>query len=326
MTMRCVLGIDGGQTSTAALILSEDGLVLGRGTGGPANHLNEPGGMERLEASLRTAVEEARGQARCRSAFASACVGLTGLAPGVEVLCAKVIGAERLLVVHDTRIALYSVTLGGPGAVVIAGTGSVAYGENSRGESASCGGWGYVLGDEGSGYWIGLQALNAITRAADGRGPATALEEAVLGHLGAADIHHVHRLVYSGKLDRRGIAEIARLVGPCADDGDAVARRILRLAGKELGLQAAVVLNRLGLADGPVQVGCVGGVFQAGRWLCPSMASEIRRIAPKAQVAQPKVPQSAAAALRALEAMGATIDAALLQRVQSTLGCEAGSK
>ncbi|MGC8668006.1 MAG: N-acetylglucosamine kinase [Chthonomonadales bacterium] len=324
--MRCVLGVDGGQTSTVAVVLRDDGVVLGRGYGGPANHLTEPGGMERLEASLRTAVEAARNRAGWSGVFASACVGLTGLALGVEALCANVIRAERMAVVHDTRIALYSVTLGKPGVVVIAGTGSVAYGENAQGECASCGGWGYLLGDEGSGYWIGLQALNAMTRAADGRGPATSLSDAVCRHLGVADVHGVHHLVYSHRLDRRGVAEIARIVDMCAEDGDTISRRILRNAGKELGLQASLVLNRLGMADQPVMVGCVGGVFQAGRWVCPAMAASIKRTAPGSQVVRPKAPQSVASALRALEALGVAVDEQLLQRVAASLGPGAESK
>ncbi len=324
--MQCVLGVDGGQTSTVAVILGDDGSVLGFGRGGPANHLNEPGGMERLEASLRAAVSEARVRSGCSDSFSGACVGLTGLAPGVEALCGRVIDTPKLRVVHDTRVALYSVTLGKPGAVVIAGTGSVAYGENDRGEAASCGGWGYLLGDEGSGYWIGLQALNTLTRVEDGRAAPTELSEAILRHLGVSGIRDVHRLVYAQRLDRRRIADIARVVGMCADDGDTAARRILRSAGKELGLQAGVVLSRLQLADRAVEVGCVGGVFHAERWVCPSMAAAIRRIAPSALMVRPKVPQSVASALMALEALGRTIDGALLARAQASLPPEAQIK
>src|SRR5579859_4095928 len=166
--MRYVIGVDGGQTSTTAVIADETGCLLGIGRGGPANHIHESGGVERVRRSLSDALREAIVMADLQNArIAAACLGMTGSSDEMEGICAPVVPSDHLIFGHDTRIALYSVTFGRPGVVIIAGTGAAAYGVNARGEQVLAGGWGHVMGDEGSGYWIAVCALNACCRAGD---------------------------------------------------------------------------------------------------------------------------------------------------------------
>src|SRR6185295_19261309 len=109
----------------------------------------------------------------------------------------------------------------------IAGTGSIAYGRNAQGEAARAGGWGHMIGDEGSGYWIGREALAAVMRAADGRGPLTGLTYDVLEHFSISDISRLPRIVYDRDQPRMSVAALGPLVQRARDDGDAVATRIL---------------------------------------------------------------------------------------------------
>src|SRR5215207_7263596 len=171
------LGVDGGQTRTVALLASRDGGILGVGYGGPANHIHEPGGMERMQRSLRDAVQTAFGQAGIASAaVVSTCFGMTGGAEFVPEVAPKFLEARTLTAYHDVVTALAGASIASPGIVVIAGTGAIAYGRSADGRSARADGWGYLIGDEGSAYDIGVQVLRAAAQSADGRGETTVLQ------------------------------------------------------------------------------------------------------------------------------------------------------
>lgn len=315
-----VMGIDGGQSTTRALIADLEGNLLGLGVGGAANHIHEPGGPERLRQSLQTALT---GALQCASLppdtrFAVVLCGMTGGGPKVEEICRQQLPAERVVVTHDTRTALYCITQGAPGAVVIAGTGSVAFGMNEAGETAAVGGWGYLMGDEGSAYWIALQAINACTRAEDGRIPSTWLKRAILTHFGVDTLSALHHLIYSGQLSRAEIASAARTVSDAAKLGERVATRILSNAGRELGLMAVVVLRKLGMQYRRVAVGIVGGVATAADPLHKAFRERVYR-STLAQIVSPRFPMVVAAVCMALEQAGVQVDEPLWQRMEGQL-------
>lgn len=318
--MRYVIGVDGGQTSTTVVISDETGCLLGIGQGGPANHIHEPGGVERVRRSLSDAIRGALVMADLQNArIAAACLGMSGGSETMQQICAPIVPADRLIFGQDTRIALYSVTFGRPGVVVIAGTGSAAYGINDRGDQAAAGGWGYLLGDEGSGYWIALRALNACCRASDGLESPTQVLPLLLKHLEATDLSHLHHLVYSGKLARPELAALAEIVTRAAVQGDATARRILHEAGKELALTVNAVVQKLGVEQEPITIGTVGGVFRAGRAVLRSFRERVKRVAPLAIITPARVPGSVGAALMALEAIDVPLCDELLVNVNSAL-------
>jgi glucosamine kinase len=304
-----VMGIDGGQSTTRALIADMEGNLLGLGVGGASNHIHEPGGPERLRQSLRTALNGALQSASlpADTRFAVALCGMTGGGPLVEQICRQELPAEKVVVTHDTRTALYCVTQGRPGAVVIAGTGSVAFGMNEDGEIASVGGWGYLMGDEGSAYWIALQAINACTRAEDGRIPPTWLKRVILEHFGVESLSALHRLIYSEQLSRGQLASAAQAVSDAAKLGERTAMRILSNAGKEMGLMAVVVLRKLGMQHHRVRVGLVGGVARATAPLHEAFRARVHR-STKAEVVKPRFPMVVAAVCMALEQAGMTGD------------------
>jgi len=304
-----VMGIDGGQSTTRALIADMEGNLLGLGVGGASNHIHEPGGPERLRQSLRTALNGALQSASlpADTRFAVALCGMTGGGPLVEEICRQELPADKVVVTHDTRTALYCVTQGRPGAVVIAGTGSVAFGMNEDGEIASVGGWGYLMGDEGSAYWIALLAINACTRAEDGRIPPTWLKRVILEHFGVESLSALHRLIYSEQLSRGQLASAAQAVSDAAKLGERTAMRILSNAGKELGLMAVVVLRKLGMQYHRVKVGLVGGVTRATAPLHEAFRARVHR-STMAEVVKPRFPMVVAAVCMALEQAGMTAD------------------
>ncbi|MCL6475133.1 MAG: hypothetical protein K6U75_08795 [Firmicutes bacterium] len=309
MPQTLVMGIDGGQSTTRALIADMEGNLLGLGVGGASNHIHEPGGPERLRQSLRTALNGALQSASlpADTRFAVALCGMTGGGPLVEEICRQELPADKVVVTHDTRTALYCVTQGRPGAVVIAGTGSVAFGMNEDGEIASVGGWGYLMGDEGSAYWIALLAINACTRAEDGRIPPTWLKRVILEHFGVESLSALHRLIYSEQLSRGQLASAAQAVSDAAKLGERTAMRILSNAGKELGLMAVVVLRKLGMQYHRVKVGLVGGVTRATAPLHEAFRARVHR-STMAEVVKPRFPMVVAAVCMALEQAGMTAD------------------
>ena len=317
---RFVLGVDGGQTSTTAVVMDESGVLRGVGSGGPANHIHEPGGIDRVRRSLRESILAACTNAGSRRLpIASAYLGMTGGSVEMEQVCRPAVPGQRMILGHDSLIALYSVTLGEPGVVVIGGTGSIGYGRTATGQTATAGGWGYVMGDEGSAYWIAIRALQECTKAADGRRPRTPLSLRILEHANAADLWQIHRRIYSGELSRPDIAGFAAAVGKAAADGERTARAILREAGEELGLLASTVIRKLRAGAHPLTVGHVGGVFRAGSPVMDPFRQAVLSAAPQAVLARPLVPAAVAAAMLALEDLGTRITDDVRGRILASL-------
>ena len=169
---------------------------------------------------------------------------------------------NRLMFDHDAIAAYYAITLGEPGVAVIAGTGAIALGMNRRGERARSSGWGWLIGDEGSAGWIALRALNAASRAYDGKGPWTSLVNRLASYFGVSNLLNILDKVYS-EPPRLIIAELTRPVSEEAERGDEVSVSILREAGRELALDAVSVAERLGIVSDSIVVGGVGSVFNS---------------------------------------------------------------
>jgi len=201
--------------------------------------------------------------------------------------------------------------------VVISGTGSIAYGENERGETARAGGWGWRLGDEGSGYDIGHRALIAALRDRDGRGPSTLLTESIRGALGLGNLDDLIDLTYGGNMGSLEVAALAGLVGEAAGEGDNVALRILEGAGVELGVSASAVIGRLGLTGG-FTLGLVGGVFKLGSLIRDSLERSVRRTAPGCVISRPRFPPEVGAALLALRDVGIEFDNGFLDTMDAS--------
>jgi len=288
-----VAGIDGGATKTVCIIADSEGKVLGRGVSGPSNYHNVSVSVAKkaLIQSIRRAASNARLR---RLRFKVACFGMAGLdSPYDRKIIPKFIRegikfCEKITVVHDSVIALYGATGGAPGLIVEAGTGSFAAGLNKRGEIKRVGGWGNVIGDEGSAYEIGRQALKAFLHSYDGREVKTLLTEKIMKMLKLRTEEDLMQRVYAERMNVSEIAAAAPLVAEAADEADAVAKRILTEAGRELASHAIAIAKALEMENEDVEVYTTGGVFKAGSHVLKPFEEEVKKIMPRARFASPK--------------------------------------
>lgn len=264
--MRLFLGVDGGQSSTTALVGDETGRVLGAGRGGPCNHVKGPEGRTKFVNAIGGCVSAACGHAGLDEAtvhFEACCLGFSGGPADKESILREMLRTGSLLVSDDALIALSGATAGQPGIITIAGTGSIAYGRNSVGQTARAGGWGYVFGDEGGGFDLTRQALRAALRFEEGWGPATALHPLLLAETGASTANELLHRFYTTDYPRPRIAGYSKLVDQAAQQGDAVARDLLKAAAQQLAGIAGAVRAQLFQAGEAARVAWIGGAFRS---------------------------------------------------------------
>jgi glucosamine kinase len=303
-SQNAVAGVDGGGTRTRAVVMGENWQVLGEGEAGPSNPLRV--GVTTAAAAVREAIDRACAAAQVRRRdIVAAKIGLAGARR--KELRARMEDALRSFeigeveVVSDADIALFGATDGEPGLVVIAGTGSVCCGINARGKRMCAGGWGPVAGDEGGGVWIARRALGAITQAADGRGPATALTGAACAYFHVTTPDDLSTAIYAPTMSNERIAGFGKQVIEAAKARDPVARSIMAEAGTELGIAAVAVIRNLKMEREHFQVAYVGGVFSAGELVLEPLREQVNRLAPNAYLAPPRYVPAVAAARMARE-------------------------
>jgi glucosamine kinase len=255
------LAIDGGGTKTTCLV-ADDARVLGRAISGPSNivRVGEAAARKSIHAAIQAACEQA---GVTPQGIERVCVGAAG--SGRETVRQAILGIVAELVpghaqvVADMEIALEAGVCGGAGVVVIAGTGSVAYGRNPQGETARAGGWGWAVSDEGSAHWIGRRAVSAALRAAD-HGHEAALLRAIM------NCWHIDTIAQfvetANSVPPPDFAQLFPEVVSACRQGDVLARVILADAASELAELAGIVIGRLWPTEAPVRVVLCGGVFQ----------------------------------------------------------------
>jgi N-acetylmuramic acid 6-phosphate etherase len=311
-----VLGIDGGGTHTVALLAqlqagnSEKWISLGRGESGPSNL--QAVGLEAACRALDEAVERAfRAAGLPRRAVAAACLGLAGAGrhedqERIRAWALRAGLAATAEVTADAPLLLAAGTPHGWGIALIAGTGSMAFGRSPSGQTARAGGWGYLLGDEGSGYALALAALRAVARMADQRGPATSLMDALLSRLGLKQPQELIAAIYRGGMDRPAIPSLAPVVLEAADSGDEVARAIVQKGAEQLALTVAAVARQLKL-DSPVPLALAGGLLLASasyrQRLLQALADAHLRVEPVTLVPEPAEGAVRIASLAATQAL-----------------------
>ncbi|MFD1723051.1 N-acetylglucosamine kinase [Amnibacterium endophyticum] len=260
------LGVDGGGTKTAFVLLDEHGTVVAETVGPSCYYFTT--GIDLVERVLRDGVERITGDggidtaAIDRAFFALPAYGEASAdVPELDAIPARVLGHDRYSCGND-MIAGWAGSLGGEDGVnVVAGTGSIAYGE-WRGDGARAGGWGEVFGDEGSGYWTAIRGLNVFSRMADGRLPAGPLHDAMRAAVGVdSDLDVVGVVIDGWAGDRGRVAALSRVVTAAAADGDAAARDVVTEAGQELAALAVAVRDRIGAAGDRVPLSYSGGMF-----------------------------------------------------------------
>ena len=280
-----VLGIDAGGTKTICLLADGEGTVVGEARGGGAN-LQASGELE-VEKVLHHVMDAAIGDRDVRPD--AICLGIAGVdrpqdTAAVHSIMRRIGFKARVIVVNDALVALVAGAGDGEGIVVVAGTGSIAYGRDASGRAARAGGWGYLLGDEGGGFWIGRAALTAVVRQFDGRGPATLLTPMILEHLHLSTPSELIHEIYYRDVHRHIIAGIAGLVQRAMEQRDAIAAEILTRGGAELASAARSVITRLEMRGDTFPTVLAGGIFRGIPWLVDDVTRRLSEIAPRTWV------------------------------------------
>jgi glucosamine kinase len=292
------LGIDGGGTKTTCAV-GDDSSVLATASAGPSNIVRV--GEATTRESLHQAVRQACAAAGIPpSEVSRTCVGGSGAARPELAAIVREFLAEMLStpvdVVGDMQIALEAAFDQGPGVIVIAGTGSIAYGRDRQRKTVRAGGWGFAIGDEGSAHWIGRAAVIALLGASDQNEAAgdSALAAALFRAWGVRSLSDLARAANSVPPP-----DFSALFPAVLATKDELAAQVLRSAGRELAQVADIAIGRLfaKAEPGPVPVGMVGGVFRHAELVRQVFYNELRRLDPRAEVI-PQVVEPVEGALR----------------------------
>ena len=284
--MAIFLGIDGGGSKTSCLIGDETS-ILGAGTAGGSNPVRV--GEAQAREALATAIRQACAVANVNpSQIQGTCVGLAGAArpeisEPVRQCIAEFVPSE-IDVVGDMVIALEAAFGSEPGVIVIAGTGSIAYGRNSKGQTARAGGWGFAISDEGSGHWIGRAAVAAAVRALDDDAEATnqSLLESLMKFWQVKTREQL--VVAANATPPPDFAALFPAVLASADRGDRIALDVLAQAGGELASVARRVITRLFANVGTLSVAMSGGVFGSSPLVRQVFYNSLRSEHPEAAI------------------------------------------
>lgn len=312
-----VLAVDGGGTCCRALLCDQTGAILGYAEAGSANFHSI--GQEQTVETLTRLLKALAGRP---ITVDCAVFGLAGVDTAKDRstiallvqagLSAAAIAAKNVVIENDGYITLAGAVGDRAGLLLIAGTGSIAWGASGDGRAVRVGGWGSRAGDEGSGFDIGMRAIRHILRAADGRENQSAICAAVLQEKGMIDVENLIDWLYSPNYSPDSVAALAPVICRLAQAGDAKAIAILSRAAKELALMALSVIRQLGLETSSFRVVLSGGVFQNNSFLCAEVIDQIKIVAQRAMLAPPLYQPIVGGAVAGLRACGITVNDALL--------------
>ncbi len=309
--MSLFLGLDVGGTHTRAVLVTARGRVAGRGDAASANHHNV--GIETARVRLLEAAGGAWESAGKRmQPAAHAFLGCAGVKSGIDLSeiralaeAAGLAAAGEVTVGNDLHNALAGGLCGRPGIALIAGTGTNCLGRDPQGKTFMCGGWGWLLDDEGGAFGLALAAVRAVARAVDGRGRATSLLPAALAFFGVSEPNELLARFYVQKWTPAEVAEFAPVVTRHAAEGDAVAKTVLANGARALRELVAGTIIGLDFPKGP-EVVLLGGCVRSGAPYQGLVEKEIRAACPGVKLVEPEGSPVEGAALNALQAGGIT--------------------
>ncbi len=296
------MGIDGGGTKTLAAVLDVQEGRVHLAHGGPSNP-DSAGVRAAVQALLQSAAGAAGSAGVDLDRLDAAVLAIAGTDTESVDRHVHESAPANWMVVNDVVGAWATATGASPGIAVISGTGSNVFGVGADGSAWRAGGWGHVLGDEGSGYWIGKRSLAAVLHDRDASGPRTALSDAALRFFEVGDVQALIALVYGNPLDKSEIAAFGTQTAQIAHAGDEIARGIYRAAAGELSAQVRAVIEHAGL-QGEFQVGLIGSAFKAGAVFVEPLEQKIHDLAPQARISVVEIAPVAGALMLAAQASG----------------------
>ncbi len=255
--LKFFLGVDGGGSKTTAVVYSGDGKYICSAVGESINYCSV--GLENARQAMTDIINRLSVKEFDCAVIGSAALGGRASDEETASFCSGIINSKKIIMDSDLYIALEATDSDGECAAVISGTGSMAVMRNADSEIKTAGGWGYILGDEGSGYSIGLSGIKAAIRGAEKSAPETALTQKCLEYFGITDIFDLIDLYYNKSVSRKITAAFAKEVIASADFGDSVAEKIIESEAKSL---SETVLSIIENADKNIKIGLWGGIFQ----------------------------------------------------------------
>ena len=302
-TRRLVLGFDVGGTKTAAVLMDEHGVILGRATGGSGNTNFIP--IEIARQSFTDAIEGARKKAKIARLKCDCVVVATEPKPDpVAPLIRKLTACKEVIHKKEGESSMVGGLVAKVGLSLICGTGSVGWGRNAKGQTDMTSCWG-PIGDEGAAYWIATQGINAAFWAWDRRGPKTAMCEMLFKMYRVREPRDVPTPLYAGDNWRKNIADLARMVTQAADAGDRVARKVLEDGARHIAVFLTTCANNLRMGRQPYKIAATGGLVAdpKSRYF-RLIQRELKKIHPKAKLVVPRFEPVIGSCLMALDELG----------------------
>ncbi len=315
-----VFGMDGGGTKMTGCLLRRDGELLALGQAPPANYAKLRGEIAQPLLQFLRVLQRQAQLPETKIALAGICSTGVGRAGDRQILTEalqQVSLAEKVVVESDAMSALTGAFAGRPGVIVIAGTGAVAYARTPAGKHIRVGGWGYLIGDEGSGYSLARQAINAALQSWDGRGEATGLRQAFEKHFGVSSIEAIISHIYAPQYDRGQMAALAPIVFEQAGAGDRVAQRVVAETGFELGRLAQAAVKKFESKE-IIEVALLGNLFRRAEALLPSFWHALGEEKTRVRVVAPQFEAALGAALLALQAEGLVWNESFLAQLKTS--------
>ncbi|MDZ8189462.1 MAG: BadF/BadG/BcrA/BcrD ATPase family protein [Nostoc sp. ChiSLP02] len=318
--MPYVLGIDGGGTKTVCVLMDDSGQVLGRGEAGGANYqsIGIEATFKSIEAAIHGAVNEAIKVINTIT-IEAICLGLAGVGRALDIEVIKNLVAElqnskillitwalqpvNIVICNDAFIALVGGIGHDVGIVVAVGTGSIVFGRNQQGITKRVGGWGYILGDEGSAYKIAVTGMNAALKSYDGREISTSLIEAFKQHLNLESIEDLIEVIYRRQWGVKQIAALAPILDLAAASGDELANNIIDDAVKELVKATSTVIEAIFSTGSIYEVVTTGSVWLSRCKIHERFSASIIQKFPFIQVIYPRFEPAYGAGLLALQTL-----------------------
>jgi len=318
-----IVGVDGGGTKTELVLIDRSGNVIGREKGGTTNF--QVVGGKKLKEEISGCLVRLMNSTNIPShKLDQIFLGLAGAGresdrKEITNLFSDTEFDGKVTVDSDAVVALAGAFGTAPGIIIISGTGAICFGMNHEGKVVRSGGWGYLLGDEGSGYFIGREALIAALKDFDGRGEKTTLRTEIERHFNLNSIDQIIPQIYQNKIDRVAIANLAPIVFDQAKQGDEHAEEIIRHSGRELGVLARAVAQKMNFMNEEIKVALIGSIFKQKDLLINEISKELFEVSWNIEIKDPMFEPKYGAALLALQKIGVQIDEQLLKNLQYSI-------
>ncbi len=313
------IGVDGGGTSTVAIAMTESGKVLGRIVGEQTNYNTSD--MDTAKTNLKGTIDKLMDEYGIDD-YECLSIGMSSLdyeptKDFVESFVDGIFPSEKVVMHSDVYMALMGMTLGEPGIMIVSGTGSIGIATDQQGEVHVVGGWGYLLGDEGSGYDIALQGIDAALKSFEGLGETTILEERVLDFFGVDTHRKLIDVFYNPLISTSKLASFGKEVIEVADEGDEVATSIVNKAIKSLVNYTFNLIEKVGSGD--CIVGMYGSVLQKNSYISSSFKDQVYTMYPNTRIGFPELEPEAGAALYAMKKRGYSLNKKIIDTIKNTI-------